>query len=300
VTEEKAQNNSKQQDPSVRERILAILDDLPPKQYQLARYLLDYEQEIAFISANDVGRENGTSAATVVRFAQSLGYEGYTELQDQIRATITQHQNRTASLKLAERISQGEFSKDLPAHIGEVSVRNIEETFNQISLEVLDEAVDAILAAEHIHLFGGGLSAAAVILAQHSLVMLGCPAQAVINGGLSQTLQLASLTERDVVVVISIWRYLRESVEAAERAKSAGATLITLTDSLASPLARIADFAFIAATERAAHSRSLSGMFALVDLLGAMIVSKKPQQSMSALKHIDNLYHQYGKLSLDE
>jgi DNA-binding MurR/RpiR family transcriptional regulator len=65
----------------IRQRILALFEQLSPKQHRLARYFLDHEHVIAFASANTVGRDNDVSAATVVRFARALGYEGYTDLQ---------------------------------------------------------------------------------------------------------------------------------------------------------------------------------------------------------------------------
>jgi len=285
---------------TLRQRILAALDGLSSKQVQLARYFLDSENEIAFFSAKEVGKETNTSAATVVRFAQLLGYKGYAEMQEQVRATFAEYENRTASQKLAERIAQGKFNHELPAHIADVNIRNIQETFRRISLKSLSEAVDHILDAERIMIFGGGLSAASVILAEHSLRMLGFPVRAIVNGGLSQSLELVGLTQRDAVIAISIWRYLRETVEAAEYAAALGATTIGITDSLVSPIARIADYTFIAATERAAHSRSLGGISALIDLINAVIVSKRPQESMQALERLDNFYQKQGIVMLGD
>ena len=67
---------------SLEERIAAALDRFSPKQKQLARHMLDNKYLVSFASANQVGESVGCSAATVVRFAQSLGYEGFSELRN--------------------------------------------------------------------------------------------------------------------------------------------------------------------------------------------------------------------------
>ncbi len=288
------QLDNSQELSAIRGRIVEAFDTLSRKQQRLARYFLDHEEDIAFASASDVGKKNGVSAATVVRFGRALGYEGYTDLQNHIRATFSHY--RTSSQRLAERISEGSFADNISAHVADVNIRNIQETLHQISPDTLNQAVDEIIAAERIRIFGGGLSTAAAMMAEYSLTMLGFPVRAIVNGGLSQTLEISTLTDRDTVILISIWRYLRDAVEVADYAQAVGATTIALTDSPVSPIARTANYVFIAATERAAHSRSLTGIISLIDLINATIVSKRPKQSMHALQRIDDLYHQQGKV----
>jgi DNA-binding MurR/RpiR family transcriptional regulator len=286
-----------QEGSPVHQKILALFEQLSPKQHRLARYFLDHEHVIAFASANTVGKENDVSAATVVRFARALGYEGYTDLQDDIRAALPQYP--TPSQKLAQRLSEGGFVNNISADIAEVNIRNIEQTLQNVSLETLDRAVEAIVDADRILIFSGGLSSTAAVMAQHSLTMLGFQARAIINGGLTQTLEMSTINPGDTVIVISIWRYLKDTVAVANYAHGTGAKVIALTDSLVSPLAPSSDCVFIAATERAAHSRSLTGLISLIDLINATIVSKRPRESMQALQRIDDLYHQQGSLVED-
>lgn len=276
----------------VQKRILDLFDELSPKQHQLARYFLDHEDVVAFASAHVIGKETDVSAATVVRFAQALGYGGYTELQDEIRSTFPQY--HTALQKIEQHLLDASLVNNIPTDIAEVNIRNIEQTLQDISLDTLKQAADAIIGANRIRIFGGGLSSAAVVMAEHSLKMLGFRVRAIVNGGLAQTLELAALDAEDIVIVISIWRYLKASIAVAEYARDAGVKIIALTDSLVSPIARLSDFVFVATMERAAHNRSLTGLFSLIDLINATIVAERPQESLQALQRIDDLYHQQG------
>ncbi len=279
---------------NVRETILAHFQSLSPKQQKLARFFLNHEDTVAFASANDIGVRVGTSAATVVRFCRVLGYEGYTDLQTVIRSQFPQY--RTIVQKMADRVAGGNLSENLPLNIAQANIHNIEETMNQVSDETLAKAVQAITQADQIRIFGSGLSAAAAALAEYALTMLGFSARAYLNGGVTQAMEISRLTDRDLIIVISIWRYLRDTVEAAQAARAVGTTCIALTDSPVAAVANLADYVFIAATEGAAHSRSLAGIFSIIDLLSAAIAAERPQESMDAVQRIDTLYRKLNIL----
>lgn len=282
-------------DPSnIRENILAVFETLSPKHRQLARFFLDHEDTITFASANEVGEQVGTSAATVVRFCRALGYEGYTDLQAAVRTKLPQY--RTVVENLADRMVRGGLAENLPARVTRAGIKNIQETINQVSEDSLTQAATALTQARQIRIFGSGLSAAAALYLEHTLTVLGLPVRACLNDSVAQTLELSQLTHQDLIIVITIWRYLRDTVEAARVARTAGAVCLALTDSPISPVATLADHVFVASTEGATHSRSLSGILALIDLFGAAIVAQRPQESMQALQRLDQLYRQNGLL----
>jgi len=283
---------------SPRERITAAFAELPPKQRRLARFFLDNEDVVAFASANDIGERTETSAATVVRFCQALGYEGYTDLQSAIRAQFPQY--RTFVQKLAERIASDSFTENLPGQIIRANTNNIQQTLSRVSDTDLAEAVAAIVRARKIRIFGSGLSAAAAVSAEHALTVLGFSARAYIDGGgVAQMMEISRLTDQDLVIVISVWRYLRDTVEVAEAARAAGAVCLALTDSLVAPVATLADHVFIADIEGALHSRSLAGIVSLINLISTAIVVERPRESMDALQRIDTFYRQNDILRSD-
>ncbi|GIK37309.1 MAG: transcriptional regulator [Chloroflexota bacterium] len=279
---------------NIREHILRLFETLPLKQRRLARFFLDNEDMVAFASASEVAERAEASAATVVRFCRALGFEGYTDLQATIRTQFPRY--RTAVQKLTDRLANGSQIENLPTQVVQVYSQNIEQTMSQVSHTDLTAAAAAIIQAGQIRIFAGGLSAAAAVLAEHALMVLGFSARACLNGGSAQALEISQLTSRDLVMVISIWRYLYESVLVAQAARELGCTCIALTDSPVAPIAKLADYTFVAATEGVAHSRSLAGIFSLIDLLSAAIATQRPQESLAALQRIDALYRQNGTL----
>ena len=67
------------------ERLRRDYDRFSPAQQSLARYLTEHLAEIPMLSAHEIARTAHCSPATVVRFAQALGYSGYPEMQRVVR-----------------------------------------------------------------------------------------------------------------------------------------------------------------------------------------------------------------------
>lgn len=280
---------------AVRENILAVFHSLSPKQRRLARFILDSEEFVAFASADELAAQVGTSAATVVRFARSLGYEGYPDLQAAVRSHFPQF--RTAAEKMAERVAGGNtFSVGLREKVTQFGVGNVRQTLDQVHPAELEQVVHALRNAQRICIFAGGLSAGPALLAEYAFSMLGFSARAFTEAGLRPLLEISQMQKDDVVIGISIWRYIGSTVEAVQAAYETGLTCVALTDSPVAPVTRFCHHVLLASTEGAVHGRSLVGVVALVDLLAAAVAAFQPERSVEALQRIDALYRQHGHL----
>lgn len=110
------------------------------------------------------------------------------------------------------------------------------------------------------------------------------------------SLELGVLKPSDLLIAICFWRYLRETVEAMHWAKEIGAGRIVITDSELSPLAQLADYVFVAATDSVAYSIAPT---ALINAFVAALSLRRPQQALSALRNVDAAYRE-SKLLLEE
>ena len=156
---------------SLEERIAASLDGLSPKQKQLARFVLDNKYLVSFASANRVGESVGASAATVVRFAQSLGYDGFSGLRAAIREELPTY--LTAAERIEKRLADPPRPHDIPQQVFHTDISNIERTANNLDAAQFNAALDAIVGADRVLIVGCGLSAAPVWFLTHSLKVIG-------------------------------------------------------------------------------------------------------------------------------
>ena len=87
------------------ERLKRDYERFSPAQQSLARYLADHLADVPLLSAHEVARASHCSPATVVRFAQALGYSGYPEMQRTVRRAQRPGSPASASTRPATALS---------------------------------------------------------------------------------------------------------------------------------------------------------------------------------------------------
>lgn len=279
---------------TLEERVTAKLDGLSRKQRRLARFTLENRYFVSFASADEVGQQVEVSAATVVRFAQGLGYAGFSELQAAIRAELPSY--LTAVERMGRRLSEPPATDDVPQQVFHTDINNIERTASSLSAAQLDAALQAMIEADRILVVGSGLSTAPALFLAHSLKVMGFDAHATVDGGLSLAVETAQLNPDTLLIAIDLWRYVRSSIDAVHAARRQGASVMAITDSVVSPLAQVADFAFEVATDGVAHSLSPTAVMALLNVFIAALSYRVPEQAMQALRRVDDAYRKRNLL----
>ncbi|MBI5304481.1 MAG: MurR/RpiR family transcriptional regulator [Chloroflexi bacterium] len=280
---------------SLENRITASLPHSSRSHKKLARYILENGLFVAFASAAELGAKTNLSAATVVRFCQTLGYDGYPDLQSAVRASLPTYIRKVQQIEKGKGI----LSKhQAVAQTFDLDLQNLRSTLQNLDLNRFASAVTALAKASDILVIGAGLSAAPALYLAHSLKVMGLDARVVLNGGIPLALELRHLERTSVLVAISVWRYVAETVAAMERAESVRATRIAITDSIVSPLAQRADYAFQVATDGTAHALSLTSMMSLINAFIASLSFARPKETARALREVDATYRA-GKLLME-
>ena len=282
---------------TLEQRISAAHGELSRKHKHLARFILDNKYFISFASASQAAEKTNTSAATVVRFAQSLGYEGYSEMQAAIRAELPNYMS--AAERIQKRLESPTEPDDLPQKVFHTDIANIERTASNLLAANLDGALQAIVNARRIWVIGSGISATSAMYLAHSLRIIGFDARFNINEGLSLAVDAAQFGPDTVVIALDMWRYVRSTTEAVALARKYGAHIIAITDSIVSPLAQMANFAFEVAADGAAHSLSATAVLSLINVIIASLSYLVPKQTMESLRRVDANYLDNNLLVLE-
>jgi DNA-binding MurR/RpiR family transcriptional regulator len=291
------QNPASEHAQTLEARIAASHADLSNKQKRLARFVLDNKYFISFATANQAGEETGTSAATVVRFAQTIGYQGYSEMQAAIRAELPNYMR--AIDQFQERLEATLQPDDVANKVFLSDISNIERTAKGLSEATLNEAVEAIMQAEHIFVVGAGLSAAPAFLLSHSLRLIGLDVHLNQGEGLSLAVDAAIYRPGDVLIAIGIWRYARSTVNTVMKAKGSGLYTITITDSVVSPLSRISDCAFEVFTDGISYNLSITAIISMLNVLISALSFRVPEQVFQSLRKVDRAYLDNDLLALE-
>lgn len=277
-------------------RIAAAFDSLSPKQQVLARLILDNRYFASFASAAEIGEKVHASAATVIRFCQALGYQGLPDLQEAIRRELPSYM--TAVERMEQRLTVPPVDGELPQRAFAIDAHNLERTATLIAPAAFERFAQDLSTAREVVVVATGVAAAPALFLAYSLQVMGMRARAVLDGDVALGVNIAHVTAGDVVVGISVWRYVRSTVDALNQARARGARTVAITDSIVAPLAREADYVFEVATDGVAHSLSMTAMMALINGAIAAVALRDPERTRQALRQVDHQFMQRNLLIL--
>ncbi|HEX2012012.1 MAG TPA: MurR/RpiR family transcriptional regulator [Roseateles sp.] len=255
---------------------------LSPALQQVARHVLDHPSEVVTSSMRTVGRHAGSTPATLVRFAQQLGFEGWPQLKEALAAEMGLTHADAYGARAQSLIGRARAG-GLAREMFEVQRRNLEQTHGQSEVGLL-RACALLEKAGTVH--AAGFRACFPLAFSFVYVYrLFRPGVQLIDGqgGLLE-MQQRALAKGDALVVISFAPYSREALQVAEAAKAAGCRLLALTGSVASPLSLIADETLLFATGSPSFFPSIAAGVALTEALVELLASRAGK---SVVKRID-------------
>jgi DNA-binding MurR/RpiR family transcriptional regulator len=265
----------------VAERITESGTNLTPAERRVADVVLQRPQLVAFGTVAELASEAGSGAATVVRLAAKLGFDGFTSLQDAVQAELA-HRLRPA----AERIRQP-VAPDVVGRTMATELDNVQSTLEQADREAFGRAVAALSSrTARVAVLSGEASAGIAHQAVGELSLLREGVELVVGTEVAVVRAIALLEPGDACLVIDLRRYDRWVLEAARLAGERGVTLIALTDSALSPLALEADASF---TVVAASAGPFDSHVATLALLNAMVAAVADRLRTSATDRLDRI-----------
>lgn len=268
-----------------------LLPGFSKGQRRIAQYILEHYDTAAFMTAYKLGQTVGVSESTVVRFAAELGFEGYPQLQkamqELIRSKLTamQRVEVTRSLMRDDQVLQ---------HIMHCDIANIRQSLEELSQEVFNAAVDTLVNAKKVYIFGAGSCRALAHFVAYYLKLLLPEVQLINTSSETEILEeLIHIGSQDAVLGISFPRYSSKAVKTMHFAHSRNAKVIVITDSTLSPIAPYANYLLLAHSDMATIADSL---VAPLSILNAMIVAvslKRMEENRETLGELEQLWERY-------
>lgn len=257
--------------------IQARFDEFSRSQKDVAQYIVDHLDEVAFQTAEELARRANTSSSTVVRFSQALGFEGYPELQSSARDEYRRRvADGTAAGAGGGRVSaplfsldQNEFETALAAdHV------NVEETARKISRSEVESAIDAIVDAERLLVIGTDQMAFFASYLRHLLMLLDLRAETVASPSQEALAKLGRVDERTLVIGLSAGRPHPLVVRAMKLARHRHATTVAVTDATLSEVAKLAQIRLYYSSNSPAYVRSHAALLSLIQALAYGVYSR--------------------------
>ena len=260
-------------------RLIEIEPRLPKRLRQAAAYALEHPDEFALGTASALAHRAEVQPSTLVRLAQTLGFAGFSELQEVFRARL---RNRWPDYSARLRaLQQNAPDSGDPTHLlfgfADSAAASIARLRDNVHRRELDRAVGLLAGARTIHCLGQRRSFCVAHYLTYALSQLGVPASLIDNvGGLGPE-ELAQAGAGDALIAVSFSPYTPFTVDLAKRARRAGVPIVVVTDSALSPLAGLADVRFEIVESDFGSFRSLSATFCLAMTLAVAVGEKRAE-----------------------
>ena len=249
---------------ALRGAILERKGELPKRLTQVAAYALDHPDEIAFGTAASIAESAEVQPSTLVRFAQALGFQGFSDLQAIYRRKLQDrwpdYHDRISALRAQIQDDPG---GDLLAGFSEATIRSILRLREGWDAEKFAHAAGIIAAAETIYLVGNRRAFPASAYLAYLFGKLEMRHCLVTNLAHMDGFEFAGASARDALIAISFTPYTPATVESAALAARQGVSVVAITDSTFSPLVNSAQVWLEAVEEDFAGFRSLGATFSL-------------------------------------
>ncbi|MDZ7336370.1 MAG: MurR/RpiR family transcriptional regulator [candidate division KSB1 bacterium] len=274
-----------EQRKAIERAILDLVPSLPANQKKVADFFLEHLSLVALLPIKDVALRAAVSEASIVRFAQMLGFKGYKELKDALSTTLKNQLSPTEYYQLA--ITEKEKTPDIFKLVAHNVITNINDTIKSIEYNVFSNAVDSIIAAHRIYCLGMELSHHLSRLMTFLLRTYSYDAHYLSVDFLQYREQIAYMTPQDLLIAFSFSPYSRETVEAISFAKERGIPSVAFTDKKTAPIREFATYCLQIKTDNIMFSNSLG---AIVTVINAMIIElnfRDKERTLKALKIIE-------------
>lgn len=261
------------------ERLRREYESFSPAQQALARYLVDHIAELPLLSAHEIAHAAHCSPATVVRFAQALGYSGYPELQRTVRAAQRPAlpPRRAGQLGL---FTGGDGIKNLFAadHLA------LDDALSRLGSDGIAPLAAALANRSPVVIAGEGHARPVIALLEERIERAGRPVVVIESLEPRFRARLGSLEKTAGVLAVAVGREIAVADAALEAARSQSLPGVSLVDSSLSPVARASVSLVVPADERGGGAPGLVAFVAVAQALADAMAPQAPARTLSAVE----------------
>lgn len=266
---------------ALQSQIAAGRPTLSRRLVQIAEFALEHPTAMALETIANIAQGADVQPSAVIRFAQSFGYSGFSEMQK-----IYQQHVAAMSAGYKERVrrelgSRGQREPESPYSLlqqyCEANIVSMQHLRDGVSATELNRAVKLMQGAAQIYLMGQRRSFPIAAYLAYTLSRADCRAVLLDGTGGMLMEQARAMEPRDLLVAISFHPYARETLDVAELAVERGVPYISISDSEMSPIAERAAV-HLGVHDAEVHSfRSLTASMCLAQTLATSLVFRGRQ-----------------------
>ena len=260
-------------------------------QKKIANAILNDYDKAAYMTAAKLGGLVGVSESTVVRFANELGFEGYSEfqraVQELVRTKLTPNQRIEVTKK---RLGSG----DVLENVLESDIGKIRYTIDRLDRDAFYKSVEAILSAKSIYVMGARSTESLALVLSYNLSLIFDNVKFIQPKSTAEMFeQMFSIGKDDVLIAFSFPRYSSKMVNGVKYANQNGANVVVFTDSELSPLAEYATSLLTAQSDMASFMDSLVAPLSIINAIIVEITRRCEKQITDRFDKLEKVWDEY-------
>lgn len=258
------------------DQIRTRYEDLSKRLQQVAAYVLDNKNSVAFDTVSVIADQADVPPSTLIRFASAFGFSGFNEMKQLFRSNLLEETSSyTDRVRLLREMEGDMTPPERPIDILQEFARANSNAMHQLAaqtpVEKLDEAVEILAQAKNIYVVGLGRSFSVSSYLAYALRHLNKRAFLVDGLGGMFREQLSTIEDDDVLIVISFSPYAKETTTISDSLAQSGTRQIIITDSQISPLASSSDICFVMKEAKVDAFRSQAASLCLAQTLAVSL-----------------------------
>ena len=254
-------------------------------QKAISAFIYDHYDQAVFMTAARLGETVGVSESTVVRYAMFIGYNGYPEFQRDLEDWV---QNKINSVqKIGAKYGKSTQSEILTSVL-QADIEKLQDTIQKLDPVAFETAVDIILEAKTVYVMGVRSCEPLAEFLNFYLNMIRGSVVLLKTTSISETFeQMIRIDGQDAMIGISFPRYSMRTLKAMEFANDRNAKVITVTDSVHSPMNLYSSCNLLARSDMVSIVDSLVAPLSVINALVVAMCLKRPEEVKRSLKDLE-------------
>lgn len=279
-------------------RINDMYSSMSKSHKRIASYITEHYDQAVFMTAAKLGSELAISESTVVRFAASIGYDGYPEFQKALEEWVKGQLNGVQKIGVKYA---GRSQSEILTSVLNADIEKIQDTIVNLDTDSFSIAIDIILNARNIYIMGIRSCEPLASFLHFYLNMIRGNVYLLNTTSVSETFeQMIRIDSKDCFIGISFPRYSMRTLKAMEFANDRNAKVIAITDSQHSPMNLYSSCNLFARSDMVSIVDSLVAPLSLINALVVELCLKCPEEVKKSLTTLEQTWNNYQVYLNDE
>ncbi len=277
-------------------RLTEDYDSFSKQQKKIADYIVAHYDEFIFSSISDLSKAIGSSEATVVRFAQRLGYRGFTEFKNDLVSYYSKY--LTPAERIKRSLHDGEGNDFSYKNITEKEIGYIQESIFSVDEKVFQEIVEKIKNAGTLFIYGDGPNRALADHMQFRLNRFKVKARIICSSGRRLFEDLLIVEKTDFVLVFSFYKPSIDFRRLMDVLQEKGIDTGLITDNILPPMIHYTPLVLYARRGQLGFFNSSLIPLAISNALILGVANKLGDQAVEGLRELEEMRenHYYNEI----